>query len=600
MTVHISRRVLASVCFGVAALVAALALRDPGPGSSSGVSAVPLFQGGAAQEGTEVGGVRMALESVPGAANPALELESEGTGLSVRCIDAQGAPIEAKVSVFRGAKTEARPIQTVDGLATIVLQDWTGCLLNAKSDSGAFGTLKVVGSMVQEASATIVLREPAVLAGRVLLPARSLESGGRISAQRVNPPFRDSLADTLLSPPDHRPEGVWATADIEPDGSFRIVGLEHGGVYRLCVDAPGILAAQPNNAYKAPDEQLLIRTEFLYAGTLELVEEEGSPPSIVIDNGATGLSVIGGNQGFKGPFLVDLLQWTHSASYASAPAAEKNKETLWFSSESDVPSADIAIEVKCMGFPKVKASLRIEPCDGRPCPTTRVRYGTNPVRGTISLVLRPAVESVVAAPDPKLSDLTYDGALLLANLANPEDAFEILVRFTPHRAHLIEGVPVGEYACRLRGRRGAPSLPLNAREWTNLVVSPGVNELAFEMPPTGQVEIIVELPEDQQEPALGRRLWEGPMTLEWLPLDRIRYVEDGKISGSPYENMALLGPPFLIPAIAPGSYVMRARNPPCFGNLVHALDGSMTDYWTLEVVADTRNLVRTQMQSLAR
>lgn len=520
--------------------------------------------------------------------------------MSVRCIDAQGAPIEAKVSVFRGAKTEVRPIQTADGAVTIVLQDWSGCLLNAHSDSGAFGTLKVVGSMVQEASATIVLREPAVLAGRVLVPARSLQSSGRVSAQRVIPSFRDSLDDSLLPPPEQRPDGVWATADIEADGSFRIIGLEHGGAYRLCVDAPGILAAQPNKVYKAPDEQLLIRTEFLYAGTLELIEEEGVPASLVIDNGATSLSVIGEKQGFKGPFLVDLMQWTHSSSYASAPAAEKNKKTLWFSSESDVASADIAIEIKCMGFPKVRALLRIEPCDGRPCPTTRVRYGTNPARGSISLSLKPAAGSAVPAPDPKLSGLTYDGSLLLASLANPEDTFEIMVRLTPPVAHLVDGVPVGEYACRLRGRRGAPSLPVDAREWTNLVVRPGVNELAFAMPSLGQVEIIVELPEDQQVPALGRRLWEGPLALGWLPLDGIRFGEDGKVSGSPYENMVFLGPPYLIPAIEPGSYAMRASNPACFGNLVHALDGSMTDFWTIEVVADTRSLFRTQMQPLPR
>lgn len=596
MTSPITRRRLATYFLIAAAMVAAIAMLNPGPRSPSGVSMVPASEGESGREDAEVGSDRMALPAIPDSANPALALEPEGIGLSVRCIDGQGTPIEANLSVFRGVTIEARAVPTIGGLATIVLRDWNGCLLNASSDSGAFGTLKVVGSMVQEASATIVLREPAVLAGKVLAPALSLESGGKISALRVNPSFRESLGDDFLRPPDQRPDGTWATADIEADGSFRITGLEHGGYYRLCVDAPGILAQKRDRAFQAPDEQLVIQTEFLYAGTLELVEDERGPRSIVIDNGGMKFFVLGDRKGFKGPFMVDLLQWTHSASYASAPAVERNKKTLWFASESNVLSADLAIEVKFMGFPDVKASLHIEPCDGRPSPVTQIRYGANPVRGSISLILRPSAQSAGTALDPAPAGMTYDGALMLANLANSEEFYEIPVHLTPPKAHLVEGIPAGEYSCSLKGRRGAPSLPFNSLEWTNLVVGPGVNELAFVMPPVGQVELIVEIPEDRQVPALGRRLWEGPLALDWIPLGSVRYVEDGTIGGGPAHTMVFSGPPYLIPAIVPDSYAMKARHPECVGNLVHALDGSVTEFWTLEAVAEKRIQIRTQMK----
>jgi hypothetical protein len=573
-----------------------------------------LFDRGTGQIGTSaspLGGQETAPEIVPSrspldreavapsptsvSAAPALD----SLELVVACLDEDGRPVEAEVSVYSGAELLIDAAETAQGRVALRLADWDGCLVSASSGSGGFGSTKIVGSMVQEQAATVVLRRPANLSGQVLAPPAALETGGRISAVRVDPPYRESIGLQAPFPPALRPPGVWAEAPIDADGAFVIRGLERNGTYKLCVDIPGVIVARPHDAFIAPAEGLLIPTEKLYVGVLELVEPNGEASSLEIDTGGVRLSVIQGAAQMKGPFGLDFLHWTHSGSANAVLLQSPRARALWFSSELALAEFEIDLEVECSGHPKQVAAMRLEPCDGRPIPITRIHLDRPLTRGSIALSLTPASDQGPQVPAASvLRRQALEGTLLLEDLANSEETHWIAARLSPTEPCILRGIPTGEYKCRFRGANGAPSLPIDPSEWRHVTVHEGVSEIEFQAPPLGQVELIVELPELVQVPALDVRLWSGPLVVEWAPLSGVTFNEQGKVQGGPVRAMAFRGPPYVIPAIEPGVYVMKSTRPKCLGDVVHSLTGETTEFWRVEALADRRSLVPVRMKAV--
>jgi hypothetical protein len=108
----------------------------------------------------------------------------------------------------------------------------------------------------------------------------------------------------------------------------------------------------------------------------------------------------------------------------------------------------------------------------------------------------------------------------------------------------------------------------------------------------------VELPELVQDPALNLRLWTGPLVVDWAPLSGVTFNAQGKVQGGPVSAMTFRGPPYLIPAIEPGVYVMKSTRPKCLGDVVHSLTGETTEFWRVEAVANRRSLVPVRMKAV--
>jgi len=410
---------------------------------------------------------------------------------------------------------------------------------------------------VPNADYTVFMGRRSAIAGTVVYPTGVPVAMGRVFAWKIG----------TITSVDYRNEAPLAglprrddTVDIGADGSYYIDGLEEGANYGVTAFGPGYLVESEREArgIKPPSFDVQIGVSYAFGADvlLRIPHDQSGYPSATLlqleglkrplpDSSALQISV-------QAPHDLDAVQspacWsTVLMGWGKTTRPSPNRFPIVLASQRDVLEVPATVKHSIVGCKEGTAVVSLPRIMGERLPTHIVDVERlAQALGSLDVVIDGPAISYSFGASHSASCLTLylrdvdnlSSKTIVAQLSWPE-----------YPSWRVEGIPVGRYDVMARCYAGGWSSQVTQ---VNIPTAPEVANLRIEQSRAGS--IIFDVTTNRGQPYNG--------SLGFLLAKRAPHGEPGILHSSGTVKHSFTRPPYVIPFVREGEWVVYLRTPP--------------------------------------